>query len=228
VAEGYVGAGISGFYRINPSWSLDYDLYGGELNLASYHSFDQILRPGSLPGELEVNETRDMIGGRLTVHAPVEGLAGRLSAFTGSETEPSGEKVRHSALALSAEYLGEALSLRAEYALLVEVPEITTNAGYVEAAWMFKSGVQVASRVEGSWSKLDGFSGSSPLLRHREAAVGVNYWFSPDLVVKASYHLVDGNRFAYRPWPDPANPPSPLPGLDQTTHLFVIGAQFSL
>lgn len=39
------------------------------------------------------------------------------------------------------------------------------------------------------------------LLEHREAGVGLNYWFTPNMVVKTSYHQVTGNRFSH---PDPA------------------------
>jgi hypothetical protein len=237
VADGYTGAGLAGFHRINEGWSLGYDLYAGELHLVSYHATDQLAQTEDAaldpalwvaPGELEPGETRDVIGGRLTVNTPVEGLVARLSAYTGSETHgATGDDVRHSAYAVSGEYLGESLSLRAEYALLTEVPEITTNATYLEAAWMFANGLQLSGRLEGSWSKPDDFNGSSALLRHNEAAIGLNYWFSPDLVVKTSYHFVDGNRFAYLPWPDGVAPAT-LPKLEQTTHLFVVGAQFSL
>ena len=128
------------------------------------------------------------------------------------------------AVAVSGDFTGEALTVRAEYALLLEVPELRTQAAYVEAAWMLGGGFQIAGRVEGSWTRLDGFGTDSPYLRHREAALGVNYWFAPELVVKASYHFVDGARFAFEPWDGTGTRPSP----EAHTQLFVLGAQFAL
>jgi opacity protein-like surface antigen len=220
VAEGYTGVGLTGFYRLAKGWSLGYDVYGGQLQTAVYESFEQLF-PGFVgpAGELEEAETRDLLGGRLTLETPVEGLSFMVSSYTGVETH-EGEHMRHVAVAGSAEYLTEAISARAEYALIDEEHEASTHSAYVELAYKFPVGIQLAARAEGSWSTVDELTGSSPLTRHREAALGVNYWFSPDLVVKASYHLVDGNRFAYSPTQTPAT-------LDESTRLFVLGAQFS-
>lgn len=215
VADGYTGVGITGFRRLGEGWTLSYDLYGGELDVDEINTLDLALDP-TLPPATEEDETRDAIGGRISFETPIQGLTARLSAYTGV-TEDGAEVGRRTAVALSAEYLGEELQLRAEFAMLTE-PDLTTNAAYVEAAWQFKSGFQVAGRLEGSWSDLEGASG--PYLRHREAALGLNYWFTPDFVIKASAHLVDGNRFAY----------APVTGAvpDETTQLYVLGAQFSL
>jgi len=38
------------------------------------------------------------------------------------------------------------------------------------------------------------------LLDHKEVALGLNYWWTPNFVFKLSFHHVDGNRFA---GPDP-------------------------
>jgi hypothetical protein len=218
VAEGYTGVGLTGFHRLVKGWSLAYDVYGGQLQAAAYEPFEQLFGEGA-PGEIEETETRELLGGRLVLETPVEGLSFMLSTYTGVEHH-DGQGRRHLALAASAEYLTAAISARAEYALIDEANEADTHSGYVELAYKLPVGIQLAARAEGSWSSVDEFDGSSPLTRHREAAVGVNYWFTPDLVVKASYHLVDGNRFAYAPDQTPAT-------LDTSTQLVVVGAQFS-
>lgn len=219
VAEGYQGAGVTGFFRLGGDWSLSYDAYGGEMDTRTYHPFERLFDEVAV-AELEESETRDFLGARLSLETPA-GVTFRLSGYTGVEEahEEGGKDLRHSAGAASVEYLGDALSARAEYALLSESPELVAQAAYVELAWKFRFGLQLAARVEGNWTELDDFTGSSPLLRHEEAAVGVNYWFSDDFVVKASYHLVDGNRFTFAPETEAAP--------QTTTQLYVVGAQFS-
>lgn len=222
--DGYTGAGITGFVRLSDRWALTYDVYGGELDVAELNTLDLAASASAVPA-IEEDETRELLGGRLSLETPIAGLTARLSAYTGTAVAGGGEGAsRRNAFALSGEYLGEQLSVRAEYALLSET-DLTTNAGYVEAAWMFKSGLQLSGRVEGSWTDLEGV-GSSPYLRHREAALGVGYWFSPEFVIRASAHLVNGNRFAFAEWDGVAPATRPTP--DETTQLYVIGAQFAL
>ena len=60
--------------------------------------------------------------------------------------------------------------------------------------------------------------------RDEDAAAGLNYWFSPQFVVKLSYHHVDGNRFAR---PEEAGETLRSGGLDSHTNLVALGAQFS-
>jgi hypothetical protein len=61
---------------------------------------------------------------------------------------------------------------------------------------------------------------------HREAAIGLNYWLSPKLVVKSSFHRVNGNRFA-------VPPPETFPDLvaagqlQHETSLFMFGVNFA-
>jgi opacity protein-like surface antigen len=222
VGEGYVGAGLTGFYRLSKDWAIAYDVYGGELHVVAYEPYEQLFEPDTVPGQLEMTESRDLVGGRVTLETPVEGLTFMVSGYSGMERDTfQGAADRpHRAAAASVEYLTDAITARAEYAALEESKEADTQAAYVELAYKFRVGIQLAARAEGSWIDADGFDGSSALLRHREAAVGVNYWFTPDLVVKASYHLVDGNRFAYAPDQTPAT-------LDTSTQLVVVGAQFS-
>jgi hypothetical protein len=228
VGEGYKGLGLTGFLRLG-GWGLAYDVYGGDLDLETSNAIARIADPSLNPEEELLIFTSDMIGARLSLETPLDGLVFRASGYTGKEEEnPAAEEgVRHTVGALSAEYLTEALALRAEYAYAVERATTTTNAAYVEVALKLAMGLQLAGRVEGSWTKLDGFTGSSPNLRHREAAVGLNYWFAPEFVLKAEYHLVDGNRFAYAPFEE-GTLPSPIPEPSETTRLFFLGAQFAL
>ncbi len=229
VGEGYKGLGLTGFLRAG-RWGLVYDVYGGDLDLEVSNALLRVADPTLDPAERQVVFTSDLVGARLSLETTVDGLVLRVSGYTGTEEEHPGleQDVRHSVVAVSGEWLTDALSLRAEWAYAVEREVTSTNAAYVEAAWKFPFGLQLAGRLEGSWTDLEGFTGTSPSLRHREAALGLNYWFAPEFVLKAEVHLVDGNRFAYAPFPEEGAIPSPIPEPEETTQLFFLGAQFSL
>lgn len=62
------------------------------------------------------------------------------------------------------------------------------------------------------------------LNEHKDVAFALNYWFSPNLVIKTEYHRVEGNRFASPNWD---NFWQIFFGIEDQTSLFQIGAQFS-
>ena len=61
------------------------------------------------------------------------------------------------------------------------------------------------------------------LAEHKEWAIGLNYWFNYNFVIKLSYHKVDGNIFAV---PETVTE-IVQDGFEEETHLFVLGTQFS-
>ena len=58
------------------------------------------------------------------------------------------------------------------------------------------------------------------------AALGVNYWFGPNFVLKLSVHSVDGNLFAHLEGEELLEALA-AGGLDKSTDLVIFGAQFS-
>ncbi len=111
------------------------------------------------------------------------------------------------------------------------------HATYTELAWKFYGGWQAAYRFD--WTRIDFRDAAlkaaipSTAKKHVAYTFGLNYWFSPNLVVKTAYHYIEGNRFAH---PDTLltdfKTPYALlypgaPRLDETTHYFEAGAQFS-
>ncbi|MCI5159535.1 MAG: hypothetical protein D3906_14105, partial [Candidatus Electrothrix sp. AUS1_2] len=66
------------------------------------------------------------------------------------------------------------------------------------------------------------------LREHKELVLGLNYWFTPRLAVKTSYHQVQGNRVTV-----PADDEQYGEGLregrfnEEETQLFLFGVQFS-
>jgi hypothetical protein len=114
--------------------------------------------------------------------------------------------------------------LRGEYGHLVS--RSTTHAFYFEAARRLGP-LQAAARFD--W--YDAKSVDEPLPdpslgRHKDTAVGLNYWLHPSLVFKLSYHHVVGNRIA-RPAAEDLADVLAARALDTRTDLVVVGAQFS-
>jgi hypothetical protein len=58
-------------------------------------------------------------------------------------------------------------------------------------------------------------------------AVGVNYWLGASLVVRLSYHQVDGNVHTFLETPEQVMAMLATGRLEKRTDLIVFGAQFS-
>jgi hypothetical protein len=229
-AESYLGAGLIGEWEASSRWGLGYDLYIGALALDAFEPTTALPLDPTDPASpldfssvaVEEEEARGVIGGRVVLTTPVDGLSFRVSGYTGQHTEEGREeRTRVACYGLSAEYALDRLQLRGEVFRATEGDVESSLAGYAEVAWNFHPKLQAALRFEQLRQEKEGVPDSSPLLEHTEGALGLSWWPSPSLVVKASYHYIDGNRFA-------------LPALsradgtvDRRTDLFVAGAQFS-
>jgi hypothetical protein len=206
------------------------------------------------------------VGARIAVGSPIPGLKGFLSAYRGEVADLAqiqgaepGKAVY--AYGLSLEYVTERYEVRAEGFRKSEGSgdgrqEIQT--AYVEGAVRLPYGFQIAARAENATYDLakdtvattvyvgtppapsttvPPYSIPSSLRRHTDLAIGLNYWLSPDFVIKTSYHWLDGNRFAVpeTPWNNyttdgSANTTSSLPDIsyDETrTQVLIVGAQFA-
>ena len=191
-----------------------------------------------------------MIGGRLFISPPLEGMRFGLSAYTGEQkyytldTLTEYEKAwpneklfdtmdKPVFFGLSAEYIDDTWELRCEYLrTFQDDPEYLSNKIYAEAAYRFTEHWQVAVRYE--YNTVEDFPvyGSlatfDSLREHKELVFGLNYWFTPRLALKGSFHLVQGNSFTV-----PADDDVYEDGLDQgsfneeETQLVLLGVQFS-
>jgi hypothetical protein len=222
MAESYVGVGASGEAR-RGAWGLQYDVYGGDLRLESIE-LGEALAPGgvAVPTEEELDHLHELIGGRVTLLTPVSGLKVALSGYHArreEEDEMGGEEINQIVFGPAVEYVNEKTSVRVEYYHLEQGDE-TSDAGYVEVAQFLGEHVQLAARAEAFRMELEGVAASS-FLRHREAALGVNYWINPDFVFKGSVHLVDGNRLAVPELIGPDEDPR------DRTWAVVLGSQFT-
>jgi opacity protein-like surface antigen len=227
-ATAYLGAGATGTFASDSSWTLDYDLYAGALKLAELETYRALEVPADPTSDQPIREdrqqVRQIIGGRLSVTSPFD-LTLRLSGYGGKMHKDETRNVTFLVTGLSAEYRVSRLKLGAELFYTVEVGIEHAVGSALEASWSFDEHWQVAARLEGYQSKVHTITVSSPLLNHREAALALDYWFTPTLVLKASAHRIVGNRFVY---PDGASsrdlvttPPA------ERTSMFLAGVQFA-
>ena len=240
VAESFKGVGLAGTFAMAGGWGMDYDVYGGAL--------DELKSGGTLPhavailgGEEEEEEdepgVKDMVGGRLVVRTPLEGLSVGASAYTGTTAGHEEEdevaedaKGRVTVIAGQSSLQRGRLSLRGEVARHTHQDAESLDAAYAEAGLMLTRSWQAVARYD--WARVESIEGvelddDSELLRHRDATVGLNYWVNPRLVFRASYHNVRGNLFA-APDGEEALHDAILGGtLDRKTDLLLLGVQFS-
>jgi hypothetical protein len=184
-------------------------------------------------------EVRDLLGMRLNVLTPVDGLLFGVSAYGGDqEVETTGSSPAVTTdpstdlLGAHVELIGDKLWLRAELATN-DFGGIDSDGYYVEAAYKLTRHWQVAARLDWWDASLGGIDPSllppffDEILHHEDVAVGLNYWFSPDFVLRLDYHQVSGNRFAF-----PGDPERILQAVtsgqfEEDTSLVLFGAQFS-
>ncbi len=230
----YLGVGVSGTKELPAGHELAWDLFGGGISQFVLTPDDALavqndLNPDTLPADLTGVDTdfpgtwvemQDVVGGRLTLNTPIQGLSVRASYFWGRTPEATldGALMPTWMGAGSLEYAGDVFMLRAEYFHLYERGVGDSDAGYVEGGVRFGDHLQAVAKVEATKLDWPDFPGQASLLRHREAALGLNFWFTRDFVVKASVHAVDGNRFTL---PDGDNE------FRERTNELLIGSQFS-
>jgi hypothetical protein len=232
VTEAYNGAGLTGRLESDSGWAVEYDAYVGGVGLEGKSPI------GALDPErvAEVDETSaHVLGARVSLLPPLDGLRFMVSGYWGSTDLPENATTSFVAslgggdklwtFGASAEYVDAKVMVRAEAFYRKQTSDETGGAMYLEAGYFVLEKLQVVGRAELStwtvaWSDIE----ASNLLLHRELAIGVAYWLSPNLVVKASYHNVFGNRLAY---PEDVAQAYADGTLKSRTNAVVVGAQFS-
>jgi hypothetical protein len=228
-ATAYLGVGATGTFAGDSGWTLDYDLYGGALQVTELETYRALEVPADpvangLPVQPDWQQVREIIGGRLSLTTPFE-LTLRLSGYGGKMPKDEVEPVTFLVGGLSAEYRVSRLKLGAELFFTNEVGYERAVGAALVASWSFDEHWQVAAQLEGYQSKVPSIAVSSSLLHHREGALGLNYWFTPALVLKASVHQIVGNRFAYTEgatYQDLVTAPP-----QERTSMFLSGLQFT-
>ena len=211
-AQSYDGAGITGTVQTSGKTTLDYDAYVGEIAFSQEQRADR-------GEELESEKIRDVIGGRVRFHTPIDGLSLGASAYSGlveGDEHAEGddhEHVRNTGLGLHAEFARDPFVLRAEVGKHDEANEGETRAFYVEGAYRIRPKWELAARYDAFELNHDDDDDTH---EHRDLAAGVNYWFNPNFVLKLSLHHVQGLAAVT---PDEEG--------DETTNAIVFGSQFT-
>jgi hypothetical protein len=215
--DSYTGAGATGSFQLGGT-ELAYDAYGGTQTLTGFDTF-QVLRfptppygDSNRPPRNKAEMYEDLLGARLSLTLPMDVVI-RVSGFTGhvEKYDDANIKPRSVVYGASLWYRNDTVWLSAEAFRSWVRDWEDQYSGYVEvAAFVVPSKLQLAARYEivrvslpagfdatsGTPVPVPGASlGSDPLLRHDELAVGVNWWFNSQAVVKASVHFVEGKRF---------------------------------
>jgi hypothetical protein len=215
ISEAVEGAGIRGVVPAGRNWELQYDVYGGGLDVRD-------LEPEALEGLEEGEVVRDALGGRVNVRTPILGLRFGGSVYTGIIT-PDETRVRKTIAGVHAEYLSDRWWLRGEVVHEAETGgRDRVDAFYVEIARFLTARWQLAALYDRLTISIpNNPQPADPAFRrHRELGFGLNYWFTPEFVLKGSYAFVSGNRFAFQPAADPAL-------VESKTRLLQLGAEFS-
>lgn len=250
VGKGLNGVAITGSIHTHSEWGISYDAYYGQLKTEpempyilgfAFSQDPSLMHDGMQYHEKDIS---DLIGGRLSVHTPLEGLNIGFSGYSGEDkkTDATGGGFTGTQKSYGAflEYLTTNLWIRSEYIQHIqnarasaegENLETINNSFYVELAYKFLEKLQAAFRYEQSEADITEIDEAilprffQEYLTHKDIVFGLNYWFSPNLVIKASYHMVEGITYA---WPHFEDPMAFLMGeFDNESKLFQIGAQFS-
>jgi hypothetical protein len=169
--------------------------------------FYGIPNPGAWPKEVDYKDTftDDAMGGRVVVRTPFEGLSFG-GSYVHGEFRWAGEDLdlgNKNHYGVQVEYATERFEVRGEYNYLeFHEQDGEVTGAYVEGGVNLTDKLQAAVRYE--TSTLDTTMSLNPFYplwpntgEHDEWAFGVNYFIEPNLILRASYHMVEGNRFAY-------------------------------
>ena len=234
-ARAYNGAGITGTVPAG-AWNLQYDVYAGQIEgdfetPGLLSTADEFFAEPSITFGYRVE---DSFGGRLNVGTPIEGLTFGGSAYTGqSYTDLSSvDNAKRDVYAGHVEYAVDRFAIRSEAGHLKNGQDFTVNSGYIESSYRLTDKWQVAARWDQLEAGIDVNFDRLPaifpqLLRHREAALGLSYWFTPNMVVRGSFHRTDGNRFAFPDTSAEVVEALTTGVLEPKTNMIVLGAQFS-
>ncbi|HEY2030511.1 MAG TPA: hypothetical protein VGH20_15015 [Myxococcales bacterium] len=228
-ADTYFGVGVTGEVPLFGNFRLGYDFYGGNMSFDTAEPFSA-RQPGQAAAVpraavAPVKETvRNVLGGRLALGTPLDGLDVRVSAYRGSLEDSSLEVVLLSAAYETDKWLFRAEGYRSGQRAIGQV----NHGGYVEAAYHLTPEVQVAVQADAMRTHQVGVDDGSRLLYHRSLGAGLDYWFTPALVAKTSLQYIQGNRLAFPTQVSDALARAPNEaGISETTLFFIAGLQFS-
>ncbi len=202
-SKSYRGIGLRGNIPLG-RWAAQFDLYGGGIDYEQEESaLSLVAKAQVVTGEAIPFEAEHVIGAHLDIKTPVHGLRVGASLYSGLPEKgisPVFDATRRRFLVggVEAEYLTDRLWLRSEAAWIKDkVPFLSDR----ERAWYLETGFFLTDR----WQVAAGVNHISvdvslpapkDITHHDEWAVGINYWVTPELALKASFHAASGNLLA--------------------------------
>ncbi len=235
VPKAYLGGGVTGAPRLGESWELQYDAFGGQIEFEPF-SFELLngFDPATgMPvfGRIEAQLVgRDMLGGRLLLVSPEHGIDfGGTVIHLGALDDPAADILEGGSgtfYNLRAQYRKGAFEARGEFFKADTESGQGTESYYAEASYRFLKKWQVAAQYEHSELLLSEAGASIPatLRRHESIGLALNFWVSPEFVLKLNGYSVDGNMIAR---PESPSLAAVLGTIDEKTSVLLVGAQFS-
>jgi len=235
IPKAYLGGGVTGAPRLGESWELQYDVFGGQIE---FEPFELELMTGFDPasGLPTFGKTRaqlvgrEMLGGRLLLASPDKGIDfGGTLIHMGELADPAvgflsfgGSNLYN----LRAQYQKGPLAVRGEFFKASTESGEGTESYYAEASYRFLKKWQLAAQYEHSELLLSDGDDSIPatLRRHESIGLALNFWVSPEFVLKLNGYSVDGNMIAR---PESSGLAAVLGTIEEKTGVLLLGAQFS-
>jgi hypothetical protein len=238
IPKGYLGAGLTGTRGLGTDWEVGYDVFGGQMRFAEFTTatLTGIDTSTGLPIIREF-ETQlvgsEMIGARLLVASPIHGLDAGGSVFYIGKLEQQTDQGRKPYVTGEdatfvngrVQYQRGGFAARGEY-FNVFTQYADVRSYYVEVSQRFLKHLQLAAQYENSGIELLPGDNSlpPPMKVHESFGLALNFWITPDLVVKLNGYHVEGNMLN-RPMGAIV---SYLQGtLESETNVLVLGTQFS-
>ncbi|MEM9593576.1 MAG: hypothetical protein AAGD06_04910 [Acidobacteriota bacterium] len=189
------GIGVSHRFNADSEWAVDADLYYGE--------YDVIEQDTGLGNEIVEVGVDNAIGGQMWLNTPVEGLRiglGGLRWDVGPESQFNLEEATWESWYASIDGSFERYVARAEYRQVqtpfVSLPFIPSGQAdldiyYWQLGW--RPTPKLAFYLQSEFSEFEQTAeiyvgGSTQLNNRRDDGVAVNYFFRPNVVLKAEYH----------------------------------------
>lgn len=85
VGENYKGIGFTGLVTFKCHWELEYDIYGGGQELEEFFPPEAVAEGEEFEDPIELERTKDILGGRVRLETPVAGLSFGVSVYIGNE-----------------------------------------------------------------------------------------------------------------------------------------------
>lgn len=239
IPKAYAGAGLTGVKALGEEWEVQYDAFGGEIR---FEPFETDLVTGFDPAtglpQIDTLESqlvgRKMVGGRVLLASPAKGFDIGGTVFHADEikqTIDGGELLPYSVTEKATfvnarvQYQKDAVAARAEF-FEAFARGADVRGFYVEASYKLGRHWQLAAQYEKSDILLNAGDESvpEPIRNHESIGLALNFWVSPEFVIKLNGYSVDGNMIAR---PDLAGLRAALGTIDGSTGVVVLGAQFS-